>query len=127
MVLCVRNSYTFQNICKTSLQATAGLVLERTVQCLQTVRFFGMFGRFDVRSCLFEVRSQNPRVMFKMFEVQYVQCTTDLPIKPINRPINRIGKSEKFQYRIGIGSADYNALNRLIGSSSIKAVSNEQK
>ena len=72
MVLCVCNSYTFQNICKTSLQATAGLVLERTVQCLQTVRFFGMFGRFDVRSCLFEVRSQNPRVMFEMFEVQYV-------------------------------------------------------
>ena len=53
------------------------------------------------------------------------QCTTDLPIKPIYRPINRIGKSEKSQYRIGIGSANYDALNRLIGSSSIKVVSNE--
>ena len=44
---------------------------------------------------------------------KYAQCTTDIPIKPINRPINRyrptnwIGKSEKLQYRIGIGSADY--------------------
>ena len=46
-------------------------------------------------------------------ELTFRQCTTDIPIKPINRPINRyrpinrIGKSEKLQYRIGIGSADY--------------------
>ena len=50
-----------------------------------------------------------------------LQCTTDIPIKPINRPINRyrpinrIGKSQKSQYRIGIGSADYKGLYRLIG------------
>ena len=50
-----------------------------------------------------------------------MQCTTDIPIKPINRPINRyrpinrIGKSDKSQYRIGIGSADYKGLYRLIG------------
>ena len=43
------------------------------------------------------------------------KCTTDIPIKPINRPINRIGKSDKSQYRIGIGSADYKGLYRLIG------------
>ena len=45
------------------------------------------------------------------------QCTTDIPIKPINRyrPINWIGKSQKSQYRIGIGSADYKGLYRLIG------------
>ena len=49
------------------------------------------------------------------------QCTTDLPIKPINRPINwyrpinRIGNLEKYLYRIGIGSADYKGLYRLIG------------
>ena len=49
------------------------------------------------------------------------QCRTDIPIKPINRPINRyrpinrIGKSDKSQYRIGIGSADYKGLYRLIG------------
>ena len=41
------------------------------------------------------------------------QCTSDIPIKPINwpinryRPINQIGKSQKLQYRIGIGSANY--------------------
>jgi len=52
---------------------------------------------------------------------KFTQCTTDIPIKPINqpinqyRPINRIGKSQKSQYRIGIGSADYKGLYRLIG------------
>ena len=50
------------------------------------------------------------------------QCTTDLPIKPINRPIkryrpiNRFCLSQKSQYQIGIGSADYKDLYRLIGS-----------
>ena len=36
------------------------------------------------------------------------------------KPINRIGKSEKLQYRIGIGSADYWAQYRLIGFGSKK-------
>ena len=48
------------------------------------------------------------------YQVTVEQCTTDLPIKPINRPINRIGKSQISQYRIGIGSADYSSPYRLI-------------
>ena len=57
----------------------------------------------------------------KPMKIFLYQCTTDIPIKPINqpinryRPINRIGKSQKSQYRIGIGSADYKGLYRLIG------------
>ena len=60
-------------------------------------------------------------VLWGDFEIIPTQCTTDIPIKPINwpinwyRPINRIGKSDKSQYRIGIGSADYKGLYRLIG------------
>ena len=57
----------------------------------------------------------------KHIDGDFYQCTPDIPIKPINRPINRyrpinrIGKSDKSQYRIGIGSADYKGLYRLIG------------
>ena len=48
-------------------------------------------------------------VYYNEIQLNYLikQCTTNIPIKPINWPINRIGKSERLQYRIGIGSADY--------------------
>ena len=51
----------------------------------------------------------------------WAQCTTDIPIKLINsqinryRPINRISKSDKSQYQIGIRLANYKGLYRLIG------------
>ena len=54
-------------------------------------------------------------VLWRFRSGLYTIPGTNIPIKPINRPINRyrprpinrIGKSEKLQYRIGIGSADY--------------------
>ena len=48
-------------------------------------------------------------VLWRFRSGLYTIPGTDIPIKPINRPINRyplinwIGKSEKLQYRIGIG------------------------
>ena len=65
-------------------------------------------------------------VLWRFRSGLYTIPGTDIPIKPINRPINRyplinwIGKSEKLQYRIGIGSADYWAQYRLIGFGSKK-------
>ena len=58
----------------------------------------------------------------KVIKIWILQCTTDLPIKQINRPINRYRLINqycwlhKYQYPIGIGSADYKGLYRLISS-----------
>ena len=57
------------------------------------------------------------KTLILVFEAGYDRFT-DQPInRPINRyrPINRIGKLGKSLYRIGIGSADYKGLYRLIG------------
>ena len=56
-------------------------------------------------------------VLWRFRSGLYTIPGTDIPIKRINRYplINWIGKSEKLQYRIGIGSADYWAQYRLIG------------
>ena len=64
---------------------------------------------------------ENPLENSKSYPV-YDRFTNQPINRPINRyrPINRIGKSEKSQYRIGIGSADYKGLYRLIGFGSKK-------
>ena len=69
---------------------------------------------------LYRIRKLGTSIV--IIRIDFLQCTTDLPIKPINRYrlINRIGKSEKLQYRIRIGSADYWAQYRLIGFGSKK-------
>ena len=48
-------------------------------------------------------------VLWRFRSGLYTIPGTDILIKPINRYplINWIGKSEKLQYRIGIGSADH--------------------
>ena len=48
-------------------------------------------------------------VLWRFRSGLYTIPGTDIPIKPINRYllINWIGKSERLQCRIGIGSTDY--------------------
>ena len=57
------------------------------------------------------------RTNIASFEQSISSGVTICRVRPINRyrPINRIGALGKSLYRIGIGSADYKGLYRLIG------------
>ena len=56
-------------------------------------------------------RKKNSIFLHIVIEISWQQTVYErFTDQPINRPTDRISKSEKFQYQIGIGSADYNAV-----------------
>ena len=59
----------------------------------------------------FHLQKKNSIFLHIVIEISWQQTVYErFTDQPINRPTDRISKSEKFQYQIGIGSADYNAV-----------------